>query len=446
MSSKKKTLPVYRGHWLWKSTLEILKDPLAFYTKCMKLYGDTFYVGVPFGKAIITGNPGLIQHVLQRNHKNFPKDRGYDQLALLLGRGLVTSKGELWKKQRRIAQPTFHKKSLEKLFQSMGVVTKNYLKELDAQRGTELDISKEMMAVTAKIAMKALFSTDMKGDLLDIYDCISFSQEYAAERFLNPIAIPLSYINGKHRKFKKQKQVMDNLIYGLIEQRKSAKEKQHDFLQMLMDARYEDTGEPMSEVQLRDELVTIFSAGHETSANGLSWTLYLLCQHPEIVEKIRAEVKEVLGDRMPEFEDLKNLIYTKQVIEEGMRLYPPVWGVGRVVGEADEWEGYQLEPKTVVATLIYLLHRNPELWENPDKFDPDRFLPEKVKARPRFQYIPFGAGPRMCIGNHFAMMEMQLLLAVLLRDFNFELVENQRIVTQPLVTLRPKYGIQMKIS
>ena len=446
MTQYSNSIPIYHGHWFWKSTFELIKNPIHFHTDRMAEFGDTFYVRFPFGKLLATANPDLAKYVLQTNNKNYPKDKGYDQLALLLGRGLVTSRPPLWRKQRKIAQPAFYKKSLVKLFDAMVIVTQRYLKELDAKRGRELDVSREMMTVTAKIAMKALFSKDLDGGLKEIYECISYSQQYVSGRFLNPFSIPLTYVNGKHREFKKHLAVMDKLIYGLIEERKATENPHHDFLQMLLDARYEDTGEAMPLDLLRDELVTIFSAGHETSSNGLTWTLYLLSQHPEIVAKLRAEAKAVLDGELPTFHHLKDLIYTRQVLEEGMRLFPPVWAVGRYAAQSDEWNGHVIDKNTPVAVLIHLLHRHPDLWEDPEVFDPERFAPDKVKARPNAHYMPFGGGPRMCIGNHFAMMEMQLILSMLIQTFNFELIDNQRIEMEALVTLRPKYGIKMRVS
>ena len=443
------TIPLYRGHWMWGSTLELAKHPTQFFEARSQELGDTFYAAFPINaKILMTANPDLIKYVLQTNHKNYEKDKAYDQLALLLGNGLVSSRGEFWKKQRRIAQPAFYKKSIEHLYQSMSKIADEYIADLATKRGQVVDISKEMMAVTAKIAMKTLFSEDMKGDLLDIYNCISDAQEYVTMRSANPLIIPWYHINGRHRQFIKQRSVMDRLIYGLIDKRKSnGTEEHHDFLQMLLDARYEETGEAMELVQLRDELVTIFSAGHETSSNGLAWILYLLCQHPEVVEKLRSEASRVLRKgEMPKLETLKQLSYTRQVIEEGMRLYPPVWGVSRYAKEEDEWNGHPIKAGTITLLFIYHLHRHADLWENPESFDPDRFAPEKVKIRPKAQYLPFGAGPRMCLGNHFAMMEMQLLLPLLVQNFDFELVKDQPILLDPKVTLRPKYGIQMRLS
>lgn len=440
-------IPSYKGHWLWKSVFEVIEAPIDFYMQRMKELGDTFYVHFPAGaKLLMTGNPELMKQVLQSNHRNYEKDYGYDELALLLGRGLVTSRGDFWRKQRRIAQAAFYKSALVKMHEDMKIVAEQFIAELANKEGQTIDMSKEMMAVTAKIAMKTLFSKELTGDLKGIYDCISYSQEYVTKRFLNPLSIPFAYINGRHRKFKKKKQVMDNLINGLIEERRKLKGNYHDFLQILMDARYEDTGEPMPQELLKDELVTIFSAGHETSSNGMTWTLYLLSQHPEILAKLRAEVQGICGKNVPTLENLKQLTYTRQVIEESMRLFPPVWAVGRYAKQADEWNGIPIEKNTVVVSLIYLLHHNPNIWENPEVFDPERFTAERAKARPKHHYMPFIFGPRMCIGNHFAMMEMQLLLPVLVQHFNFELVAEQKIALEPLVTLRPKFGMKMKVG
>ncbi|MEO1652460.1 MAG: cytochrome P450 [Bacteroidota bacterium] len=439
-------LAVHKGHWLWKSAFQIQKDPIGFFGENAKRYGDTFYASFPAANVLLSANPGFIKQVLQSNQKNYTKDRGYDQLALLLGKGLVTSRGEFWKKQRRIAQPTFHKKNLSLLFEAMREVARVYLEELHAKRGQVLDISEEMMRLTARIALKSLFSVDQGGDLKEIYESFSFAQEYVAHRAMNPLNIPLSHLNGRHRRFLKHKKVLDQLIHQFIEDRQKSGESRPDFLQMLLDARYEDNGEPMSPQQVLDELVTIFSAGHETSSNGLTWTLYLLAQHPKVLEKLKKEVQAVVGEGIPSFEQLGQLQYTRQVIEEGMRVYPPVWSVSRVAIEQDEWAGHPIKKGTVVILLIYHLHRDPALWESAETFDPDRFTSERVKSRPNHHYLPFGAGPRMCIGNHFALMEMQLVLPLLIRDFGYELLQDQKILLDPMVTLRPRYGIKMKIN
>lgn len=444
--SNQTTFPTYHGHWFWKALKEMIKDPLQFYENRRAELGNTFFVKFPFRQNLMTSDPELIKYFLQTNQKNYEKDRGYDQLALFMGRGLVTSRGDFWKKQRRIAQPTFYRKNLMKLYEAMMIVAQNYLAELQQKKGTTIDIAQEMMAVTARIAMKALFSKDLKDGFLDIYKSISYAQAYTTSRATNPLVIPFMHLNGKHQRFKKEKKVMDNLINQLIDERRASTEKKPDFLQMLLDARYEDTGEPMPQQLLLDELITIFAAGHETSANGLGWTLYLLSQYPEIVAKLRAEIQAVLGNRIPTYEDLKQLTYTKQVIEEGMRVFPPVWVISRYARTDDQWKGVKIKANTIIFAHIYGLHHNPDLWENPTVFNPDRFAPEKSKTRPKSHYMPFGSGPRMCIGSHFAMMEMQLLLPLLIRDFDFELVKEHKIIPEPLITLRPKYGIKMRVK
>ena len=448
MQATEQPIPVHHGHWLWKSTFDMLKSPLGFFENTTKAFAaDSYYAKFATGQALLTANPELVKHVLQTNQKNYPKDRGYDQLALLLGKGLVTSRGELWRKQRRIAQPAFYKKSLVHLYDSMTEVARDYIAELRTKEGQELDISQEMMKVTARVVMKSLFSAEMKGGLLDIYNCISYAQEYTSGRIFNPFSIPFTYINGKHRKFRRYKRQLDGLLDGLVEERKASGKEQHDFLQMLLDARYEDTGEPMKQRQLLDELVTIFSAGHETSANGLTFILYQLSRSPEVVAQLREEIETVIGhDRLPDYEDIGRLLYTRKVIEEGMRLYPPVWTIGRYARKDDEWRGNPIRKNTVVIFYIYYLHRHPELWEDPDVFDPERFAPDRVKARPKLHYLPFGAGPRMCIGNHFAMAEMILLLPLLIREFDFVLTDPSPLELQPLITLRPKNGLRMKVS
>lgn len=441
-----KTFPEHHGHWFFKSTFEFVNGPLEFASKNFKAYGDTFYGVFPTGKAMMSCNPDLIRHILQINQKNYRKDRAYDDLAMLLGKGLVTSRGDFWRTQRRIAQPAFYKKSLDELFINMRELVENYVEGLVDQKGETLDMNKEMMAVTAQVAMKTLFSEELEGNIKEVYDCISVAQKYVASRTFNPLSIPISYINGRHRKFKKKKSSLDRILNEIIEKRKGSGQRESDFLQMLMDARYEDTGEPMSQQQLLDELITIFSAGHETSANGLAWTLYLLSQHPEILERLRGELEEVLGERSVELADLKKMPYLKQVIEEGMRLYPPVWSVGREAIEDDEWNGHKIRKGTIFGLYFYHLHRHPDLWEEPEKFDPERFAEAAAKARPNSHYIPFGAGPRMCIGNYFAMMEMQVILATLLRKVDFKLIPDQDIALEPLVTLRSKHGIFMQIQ
>jgi cytochrome P450 len=312
--------------------------------------------------------------------------------------------------------------------------------------GAVLDISKEMMAVTADIVLKTLFSAENPGDMSEMYRIMIDAQDYIIFRITRPHLIPLGYLNGRHRRFKKDMEWFDSYIRTLIEERRAQPDPPADLLTMLLQTRDEDTGETMTDQQLRDEAVTLFAAGHETSSNALAWTLYLLAQHPGILRKLRHEVEEVIGDRPPSFEELRSLTYTMQVIQEGMRLYPPAFAIGRQPLEDDVIMGQKIPAGSIVFLSIGALHRDKKFWDKPHDFYPEHFDAEQVKERPRMAYMPFGAGPRMCIGNHFALMEMQLLLTMIVKDFDFELIQDHPVEPEPMITLKPRHGIRMKIS
>lgn len=439
-------LPVSKGHWLLKNAKSMGKNILThFYDREQEL-GTTYENPVPFARIICTSEPDFMRYVLQKNHRNYKKGRSYDVLKLVLGNGLVTSNGQFWQKQRRLAQPAFHKKNLEDLFKSMGVAATKYFEKLETKRGTEIDIAREMMAVTAKIALKSLFSDNSEEDMNAVYESMTEAQRYVTDVMNNPLARITFPLNGRKRQFKKDMSVLNEVVLKAIAKRRKDTQKHPDLLQMMMDATYEGSNEQMNDQQLMDEMITMFSAGHETSANALAWTLHLLAQYPAIVAKMRAEIKEVCGDELPGFQNIRQLTYIRQVIDEGMRLYPPVWGVSRTAIANDEYRGVKINKDDIVFCLIYNAHHREDLYEDANTFNPDRFAPEKVKEMTKMSYLPFGGGPRLCIGNMFALMEMQLLLVGLLQRFDFELVEDQVIDMEALVTLRPRYGIRMNLK
>ncbi len=409
--------------------------------------GDFYRIPFFFRSIFIVSNLEAIRHVLQANQKNYVKSPAYRNLKLALGNGLVTSEGEYWRRQRRLSQPAFYKTQLEELFKTMGQVTERFCADLaeKSKTGQPLDISKEMMSVTADIALKTLFGSENPADISEMYRVMMDGQDYIIHRTIKPYLVPFVFINGRHRRFRRDMDWFDSHLFRLIEARRKMESPPNDLLTMLLSARDEETGEAMSDRQLRDEAITLFAAGHETSSNALSWTLYLLAQHPEVMEKLRSEVDTLLGDRTPSFEDLKKLPYTMQVISEGMRLYPPAHAVGREPVEDDEILGHRIPRRSILFISITALHRDARYWERPHEFYPEHFDPETEKERPRMAYLPFGAGPRMCIGNHFALMEMQLLLAMLVRHFDFELDASHPVEPEPLITLKPKYGIRMLV-
>jgi cytochrome P450 len=310
-----------------------------------------------------------------------------------------------------------------------------------------IDISKAMMRLTFKVVSRSLFSAGLQEKDLDRIDfIITELQHYVITQARQPYLIPWLILSGKRRYYARLKAEADKILFGIIESRRQSGEQNDDLLNMLLESRYEDTGEGMSDLQLKDESLILFVAGHETSANALAWTWYLLSRHPEVERKLLEEVLEVLGERDVTFEDLHRLPYTLQVIQESMRLFPPAWAIDRQAIEEDVAGGFRIPKGSIVLLFLYGVHHSPDLWEDPERFDPDRFAGEGMKNRSDFTYFPFGGGPRLCIGNQFALMEMQVVLAQMIRKFRFELLEGQLIEGQPLITFRPKYGIRMRLK
>jgi cytochrome P450 len=450
-------IPVLKGKNPLLPGAGFLRNPFDFTIKQTQLIGDFFMMPFLTRKIFIITNHDVVAHILQKNQKNYVKSPAYHQLRLALGTGLVTSEGEFWRKQRRLVQPAFYKTQLEDLFRGMTVVAGKYMNELEEKAaGNEpLDMAKEMMAATARIVLKTLFSTENTADINEMYRVMMDSQDYLTYRTVKPYMIPFTHINGMHRKFKKDIGWFNGYIYNLIAERRNDPNPPNDLLSMLLSSIDEETGETMSDKAVRDEAVTLFAAGHETSATMLSWALWLLSQHPDVVQKMRDEIDVVLAcptgagptgaGPMPGFEDLRKLTYTTQVIQEVMRLYPPGFAIGRQPIKADEILGVKIPTNGIMFISIAAMHRDSRYWECPMDFYPEHFEPEREKARPKLAYMPFGAGPRMCIGNHFALMEMQLLLALLVRQFDFEVVEGHPVEPEPLITLKPKYGILMRV-
>ncbi|MCU0347050.1 MAG: cytochrome P450 [Saprospiraceae bacterium] len=441
------TIPVFKGKNRFLPGAEFLRNPFEFTVKRSHEMGDFYMMPFLLRKIFVITNHEAVAHVLTKNQKNYRKSPAYRQLRLAIGTGLVTSEGEFWRSQRRLVQPAFYKTQLEELFKGMAVVAGKYIAELHekTKRGEPLDASKEMMEATARIVLKTLFSTEDTADINEMYRVMMDAQDYLVYRTVKPYMIPFTYLNGSHRKFKRDIAWFNRYIFDLIEKRRHDPNPPNDLLTMLLTSKDEDTGQAMSDQALRDEAVTLFAAGHETSATALSWALWLLSNHPDVVQKMRGEIAAVLGDRMPGFEDLRKLTYTMQVIQEVMRLYPPGFAIGRQPLAEDEILGVKIPLNAIMFISIAAMQRDPRYWERPHDFFPEHFNPDVEKERPKLAYMPFGAGPRMCIGNHFALMEMQLLLALLVRDFDFEMVEGHPVEPEPLITLKPKYGILMRV-
>ncbi|GAB5547353.1 MAG: cytochrome P450 [Sandaracinaceae bacterium] len=426
----------------------MLTHRLRFLTEAFMAHGDVVrfhFLGMP---ATLLAHPDHVEQVLQKNHRLYTKQtRGYGRLREFLGNGLVTSEGEFWLKQRRIAQPAFHKKRVDGFAGAMVRAADEMVTRLErvADGGEAIDVAHEMMEITLRIAGETLLSTDPSDRAQAVGKALDVVLHEANRRINAPMVIPESVPTRRNRQYRAASKALDDIVLGIIEQRRRGTERRDDLLQMLLEAEDEETGERMDDRQLRDEVMTMFLAGHETTANMLTWTLYLLSLAPEHARRARDEAFEVLGDRPATAADCKALQYTKQVLQESMRLRPPVWVVGRSPSEDDVVGGYRIPKGSLVFLSQWITHRHPSFWEDPEGFDPERFAPARVKAMHRSQYFPFSAGPRMCIGAGFAMMEGQLLLATMLRRLRFDLAPGHPVEMEPLITLRPKHGMKMTV-
>ena len=310
-------------------------------------------------------------------------------------------------------------------------------------QGLPLDVATEFMHLTLEVATRALFSTSVARDLDAIGRAITTLLNEVTFRFTFPFYPPLKVPTPRNRRFLAARATLDGVIYGIIAERRRRPGEHADLLALLMDARDEETGEGMSDKHLRDEVITLFVAGHETTANALTWASYLLSTHVAVAHELRAEVDEVLQGRIPTAADLPNLAYTRMVVDETLRLYPPAWITNRRAIQDDTICGYRIPADAIVSISPYVTHRDPAIWGNPEGFDPERFLPERSAGRPHYAYFPFGGGPRQCIGKGFALMEATLVLTLLAQHYELHLVPGRRVETVAMATLRPRYGMWM---
>ncbi len=427
---------------------KFVNNPIPILSTYLKEHDGYYSFNLAGKKVFITDKPSITQHILQKNHRNYHKSEFVHSLTDFVGFGLLTSEGDYWLKQRRLIQPGFHRKKLEELSKIMLTETNDYVdcfNEL-CQQNQLFDLSKEMMHLTLNVITKSLFSGSINQQEIQKIDfAITHIQEYMVKRIRMPFLMPWMKVNGKIKFYEGLHQEINELLFRIIRERKTNGGDYDDLLDMLLSARYKDSNEGMSDKQLRDEALVLFVAGHETSANALTWLWYALAQNPAVEEKLYQESISVLGDRDVTFDDLPNLPYSKQVIDETLRLYPPAWILDRVPLEDDEVDGYHLPKGGIINVLVHHLHRNPAYWEEPEVFNPDRFEKSREKDRVPYSYIPFGGGPRLCIGYNFAYYEMQIIIAQLIRRFRFR-IARKKVGLVPLVTLRPKGGMWVRVE
>ena len=421
------------------------RDSLSYLQEATKDHGDIVYFRFGPQNVYFLNHPDHIKDVLVTHHQNFMKGRALQRSKRLLGEGLLTSEGDFHRRQRRLAQPAFHRGRIS----SYATVMTDYAARTASRwhDGETLDISQEMMRLTLAIVGKTLFDADVEAEADEIGAALTAVMELF-DMLLMPFSELLEKLPLPHvRRFKKAKQRLDATIYRIIEERRRSGEDRGDLLSMLLSARDEEgDGGQMSDLQVRDEVMTLFLAGHETTANALTWTWYLLSQHPEVEAKLHEELDAVLEGRTPTFEDVPRLRYTEMVLAESMRLYPPAWAIGRLTLSDYHVGGYTIPPKSLVLLSQYVTHRDARFYPEPTRFDPERWTMEAKESRPQFSYFPFGGGPRRCIGEAFAWMEGILLISTLAGRWRMRLVPNHRVEPMAVITLRPKYGMRMTVG
>jgi cytochrome P450 len=423
-------------------------NPVQVLSKYTALYGDTFrfyFGGVK--EAIVTTNPVVIQHVLKTNWENYHKSHiQKKRMGHFLGKGLLTTEGEAWKTQRRLIQSGFERKQLEILSSIMQDSLADSLLDFDRQaRIGPVDIYPLMMKITFAMVGKSLFGAKLKEDDIEtISEAISTVQEFMVRQTIQPYLNPWLTVSGEVRKHEEMTARAFGILADYIRRRRE-EEPGHDLLQILLDARYSD-GSAMSDDLVVSESMQLLVAGHETSSNALSWCLYLLSTRPDCIERVRDEFDCVLGERPLGFSDVPRFEFTTQVIMEALRLYPPFWMVDRMALADDRAGDLDIPRGSTVVVFIYGTHHSSKHWENPERFDPERFTKANEKLHTPFAHLPFGAGPRGCIGGNYAMLQMLMILSVLLRKYDFHLVPGQTIEPRPMVILRPEHGIRMTFT
>jgi len=443
------TVPVVSRFRSFVDSLDMVRNPVRVLSKYTEGFGDTFrfYIG-GLKEATVTTDPAVIQHVLKTNAENYQKsDIQVKRMGHFLGKGLLTTHGEAWKTQRRLIQKGFDRKQLDALSSIMQDSLAESLRDFDRQvRVGPVDVYSHLMKMTFAMVARSLFGARLKDEDIDLVShTICTVQEFIVRQTIQPYLNPWFAASGKLRRHEEMRTRADGVLMEYIKQRRH-QEPGNDLLQNLMDARYSD-GEGMSDELVLSESMQLLVAGHETSSNGLSWLLYLLSTRPDCLERVREEFDSVLGDEPLSHAHVPRFEFTTQVIQEGLRLYPPFWMIDRMAVADDHVEDLDIPGGSTVIVYVYGAHHAPRYWESPESFDPERFIKKaNEKLRTPFTYLPFGGGPRVCIGNQYAMLQILMILSDLLRRYDFQLTPGQTIEARPMVILRPKHGIRMTFT
>lgn len=440
------TAPGPSGAEMLRQLRDIQRMPHEFLLSCARTYGGVTQFPIGNLPVYAVSDPAGVRHILQDNARNYTKDTiQFNTLALVTGEGLLTSDGDYWLRQRRMMQPAFHRQRVAAFGRTMVGATEKMLARWDSlPDGVTLDIDHEMMKLTLEIVGQTLFSTDLSAAAGDLVQAVLITLDYIVYRAQTPLALPPFAPTPRNRAFNRALQTLDNAVYRLIAARRaeSTKIQNGDLLDLLLAARTGD-GQPMSDRQLRDEIITLIIAGHETVASALTWTWYLLAKNPTVTTALATELAQRLNGRPPSVDDLPNLPYTRAVFDEALRLYPPAWLITRKAQTMDEVAGRVIPADALVIISPYVVHRDERLWPESEAFRPERFLGE---AAPRLGYLPFGGGPRLCIGNTFALVEGALILATVAQRYRLLAEPGHAVQAEPLVTLRPRGGLPLRLE
>lgn len=423
------------------------ENALSNYVDLWHTYGDIIFTKWGPLRSYMLANPEDIHHVLVKNHKNYEKGIAYDGFRLVVGQGLVTSDGDLWRTQRRLMQPPFTATAVQSFVAMMVEVTEQMMARWEKFAGTgqPVHMDDEMMRLTTGVIGRAIFNIDLSTDLIEVGYAFQDAFAFVPARSMNPLSLSLAIPLPKHRRFKKSMAIIEDFVAERIAE-KRGQPMDGSLLSQLLHAKDKDSGQGMSEAQLRDEVVTLFFAGFETTARSLTWLFYLLSRHETIAEQVAVEAKALLNGRSPEISDLFQLTYTRQVVDEVLRLYPPVAVMPRQNIEDDTIGGYHVPAGSLILSMTYLAHRHPDYWQNSDQFLPDRFAPELADKRPKYAYIPFANGPRICLGNNFALQEMVVACAMAGSRFKFCPVSKEEIPAKFLGVTIPAHPIKLYIE
>jgi cytochrome P450 len=452
MTSKTSTSPKIerlKRNGLFGNTRLILKNPVAFLGKIVKHYGPVLRINIVGKKYVILQDPDFIKHVLLDHEKVYSKFGITKILRLFFGEGLVTSNGEVWVQKRRLIQPAFHHQRIEHILTIINEETNGFIQLLhDLPSGSEINISREMLKLNVSIVNRALFSHNNKEEMGAMILVLEDLTNYATKWMKSLVKMPISWPTPSNIKFHKNCKKYDHLIFEMIERRRVYKKDRtlpphNDLLDMLLDDIDEDANHEIANKKLRDDITTMFMAGHDTTAQTLSWIIYELAKNTKISESLKKEAREVIKNESLGLEELSKLNYTNQVIKEGLRYYPSISAIQRRPNKEDIINGVKIKKSTHLLINIYGMHHHPNYWENPERFNPERFRPESEQQIPPFVYLPFGGGPRRCIGSNFSTMVMQVVISRLYKDFHFEVPKGYKPVIVPNITIKPKDGIPL---